>query len=106
MTSLLFTLVIVAAVAAMGMRRRRRSRLRRAAATRAGATAELAIPIRSFTEMDDHLAGRWCHCGGYLERTGEGTRESGTRRYRIARLRCQECDEAVEVYFETSDVVH
>jgi hypothetical protein len=99
-------LAIVAAVIAMALKRRRRMRLRRAAATRAGASAELAIPIRSFTEIDDHLAGRWCHCGGYLERTGEGTREVGGLRYRIARLRCQECDESSEVYFETSEVVH
>jgi hypothetical protein len=103
---ILFTLAIVAAVIAMALKRRRQMRLRRAAATRAGASAELAIPIRSFTEIDDHLAGRWCHCGGYLERTGEGTREVGGLRYRIARLRCQECDDTAEVYFETTEVVH
>jgi hypothetical protein len=105
-TALLFTLAIIAAVIAMALRRRRRTRLRRAAATRPGASADLAIAIRSFSEIDDQLAGRWCHCGGYLERMGEGTREAGGRRYRIARLRCQECDETAEVYFETSEVMH
>lgn len=106
MIGLLFTLIIVAAVVAMGARRLRRARLRRAAATRPGATADLAIAIRAFSEIDDHLAGRWCHCGGFLERMGEGTREGGGHRYRIARLRCQECDDVAEVYFETSEVVH
>lgn len=106
MTAFLFTLAIVAAVVATAIRRARRTRRRRAAATRPGASAELAIAVRSFSEIDDHLAGRWCHCGGRLERTGEGTREAGGRRYRIVRLRCQECDEPAEVYFETSEVAH
>jgi hypothetical protein len=56
--------------------------------------------------MDEHLAGRWCVCGGYLERTGEGTREADGRRYRIARLACQECERLEEVFFDTTDVLH
>jgi len=56
--------------------------------------------------MDDQLARRWCSCGGYLERMGEGTREAGGRRYRVARLRCQECEAVDEVFFDTTDVLH
>jgi hypothetical protein len=104
--SLLLTVALVLAVAAVGRRRLRRTRLRRAAASRAGASPDLAIAIRSFTDIDDALAGRWCHCGGYLERTGEGSRDLGTRRFRIVRLRCQECEEVAEVYFDTTDLVH
>ena len=104
--SLLMTLAIVAAVLAVARRRRRRSRLRRAALGRPGATPDLAIPVRSFTEIDEHLAGRWCHCGGYLERSGEGSRDAGGRRFRVARLRCQECEQGAEVYFDTTDVAH
>jgi hypothetical protein len=106
LTSILFTLVILAAVAAVGTRRLRRARLRRAAATRPGSSLELAIYIRSYGDMDEHLAGRWCFCGGYLERTGEGTREAGARRYRVARLGCQECEAVDEVFFDTTDVLH
>jgi hypothetical protein len=102
----LFTVAIVAAVVAVGMRRLRRTRLRRAARTRPGATAERAIYIRSYGEMDDHLRERWCACGGYLERTGEGTRDSGGRRFRVARLTCQECETVAEVFFDTTDVLH
>jgi len=102
----LFTLAIVAAVAAMGLRRWRRARLRRAATTRAGASTERAIHIRSYAEMDEHLAGRWCHCGGFLERRGEGTRQEGSRRFRVARLACQECETEAEVFFDTTDVLH
>lgn len=104
--SLLMAVAIVAAVVTMARRRGRRSALRRAAQRRAGASPDRAIAVRSFQEIDDHLARRWCHCGGYLERTGEGTREIGGRRFRIARLRCQECEDSAEVFFDTTEVVH
>jgi len=55
--------------------------------------------------MDQHLDQRWCFCGGYLERTGEGTREAGGRRYRVARLCCQECETPEEVFFDTTDLL-
>lgn len=103
---LLFVAAIVAAVAAVGARRYRRQRLRRAARTRAGASAELAIPIRAYGEMDEHLRARWCFCGGYLERSGEGTRDVGGRRFRVARLTCQECETVDEVFFDTTDLLH
>ena len=106
MMVVLFTLAIVAAVVSLGLRRLRRRRLRRAAASRAGSSPERAIHVRSYGEMDGHLAQRWCFCGGYLERTGEGTREIGGRRFRVARLACQECESVEEVFFDTTDVLH
>jgi len=106
LVGLLLTLVLVAAVASVGRRRWHRHALRRAAGRRPGSSPERAIAIRSWNELDDHLGKRWCACGGYLERAGEGTRESGGHRYRIARLRCQECDALDEVYFDTTEVLH
>ena len=103
---LLLGIAVIAAVAAVGRRRWHRARLERAARTRAGASAELAIHIRSFTEMDEHLGRRWCSCGGYLERSGEGTREIGGRRFRVARMTCQECESVEDVFFDTTDVLH
>ena len=106
MTSLLFTLAIVAAVAAVGYRRLRRSRERAAAARAPGASAANAIAIRSFDDMDSVLARLDCvACRGFLDRTGEGSRSVGDRRYRIARLRCLECDEEREVFFDTTDLL-
>src|SRR5258706_543248 len=104
--SLVLTAAIVAAIVALARRLLRRSGLRRAAQTRAGAAPDLAIAIRSFTQIDEHLGGRWCHCGGYLERTREGTRDAGGRRFRVVRLRCQECEDGAEVFFDTTELVH
>jgi hypothetical protein len=106
MTSLLLAVAIVAAVVSLGARRWRRTRLKRAARTRAGSSPEHAIHIRSYGDMDGYLTERWCFCGGYLERLGEGTRELGDRRYRVARLCCQECETADEVFFDTTDMLH
>ena len=106
MTSVLFVVAIAAALAAMGLRRARRVRLRVLAAHREGSAPERAIHVRSYTEIDDHLAARWCACGGHLERMGEGTREAGGRRLRVARFRCQECERLDEVFFDTTDVLH
>ncbi len=106
MTTVLFVAAIAAALVARGARRWRRTRLRRAARTRPGATAELAIHIRSYADMDEHLARRWCACGGYLEHRGEGTREIAGRRFRIAHLVCQECEAPDEVFFDTTDLLH
>jgi len=103
---LLLAVAIVAAVAAVGLRRLRRARLRHAARSRAGASIERAFHVRSFGEMDEHLGRRWCVCGGYLERSGEGTREIGGRRYRVARMTCQECEAVEEVFFDTTDMLH
>ena len=106
-TGLLIGAAVLAAVIAVGVRRWRRIRLRRAAADRLGSSPARAIAIRTYGEMDPHLASRWCvTCGGYLERSGEGTREADGRRFRIARLRCQECERVEQVFFDTTDVLH
>jgi len=97
---------IVAAVVAVVLRRWRRVRLRRAGRARPGGSTGNPIWVRSYAEIDQHLAGRWCDCGGYLERQGEGTREAEGRRFRIARLACQECEHVTEVVFDTTDVLH
>lgn len=106
MLQLLLVAALLAAIGAMAGRRLRRGRLRRAAVSRAGNQLETAIMVARFDEIDEHLRGRWCHCGGYLERCGEGTRETDGRRYRTARLRCQECEEEARVFFDTTDVLH
>ena len=100
------TLALLAALVAVGARRWQRARLRRAARTRLGVSPERAIHVRSFSEIDEHLGRRWCACGGFLERSGEGTRDVEGRRYRVARLTCQECEATDEVFFDTTDVLH
>jgi hypothetical protein len=102
MITILFVLAIVAAVGAMGAKRLRRARARRAASQGPGSSADQAIPIRSFEEMDAALRRVPCLCGAFFSLAGEGTREAGGRRLRVARLRCDDCDESREVFFDTT----
>jgi len=106
MTTLLFVAAIIAAATSIGYRRWQRVRLRRASRRRLGASPGRAILVRSYSDIDRQLAGRWCHCGGYLERAGEGTREQGGRRYRVASLRCQECEARHQVFFDVTEMLH
>ena len=92
---------------AVGVRRWSRLRLQWAALDRPGSSPARAIAIRTYGEIDAHLSSRWCAtCGGYLERGGEGTREADGRRFRVVRLRCQECERVEQVFFDTTDVLH
>ena len=102
---LLLTLALVAAIAALARRRLRRSRLRADLATRPGGSFANPIPVRSFDEMDLHL-GEWpCPCGARPQPAGEGSREIDGRRFRVARLHCETCEEDFFVYFDTTDLL-
>jgi len=85
-----------------GLARRARARVR----TGPGSSLETAILIRSFEQIDAAVRDRRCHCGERLRQTGEGAREVGGRRYRLARLACDECEEVTAVYFDVTDVLH
>jgi hypothetical protein len=103
--NLLFVLAIAAAVGALAIRRLRRRRLRTLAAQRPGAHPGNALAIRTFDEMDLHLRGRLCACGGTMELAGEGSRDLDERRFRVARLVCDECEESEVVFFDTTDLL-
>ena len=105
MTTILFALAIIAAVGALGLKRLRKARARRAVERGPGSSPEQAIPIRSFDEMDTLLERRRCLCGAFFSLSGEGTREDGHRRLRVARLRCDECEESRELYFDTTSLL-
>jgi len=102
---LLLLLALVAAIAAVAARRVGRSRRRTALLTRPGASLLSPLAIRSFDEMDAHL-GEWtCVCGARPRLAGEGSREIDGRRFRVARLRCEACEEDWFVYFDTTDLL-
>jgi hypothetical protein len=104
-TGLLIAVALVAALVATGARRWRRRRLTHVVRTGPGSSPEAAIPVRSYGEMDAHLARR-CLCGGTLEPLGEGTRELSGRRLRVARLRCRECERVEALFFDTTGILH
>jgi hypothetical protein len=102
---LFLVIALVAAVAAFGAKRMGRSRRRSALFTRPGASLASPLAIRSFDEMDAHLAEWLCVCGARPRVAGEGSREIDARRFRVARLRCDACEEDWFVYFDTTDLL-
>jgi hypothetical protein len=104
--SLLLAIAVVAAVLAVATRRLGLAGRQRLAREGPGSSEERSIPVRSFSEMDASLDVRVCPCGGHYDRTGEGTRDAGGRRYRVARLVCRTCERRLEVFFDTTDVLH
>jgi len=105
MITTLFVIAIVAAVWAVARKRWTKARVRQESLQGPGTSPEEAIPIRSFEEMDAALRFRHCHCGAYLRLAGEGSRESGARRLRVARMMCDDCEESREVFFETTSLL-
>jgi hypothetical protein len=105
-TALLFASVALLAASVWLWRGARARAVRRRLREGPGTAIERAIPVRSFEEIDQAVARRRCHCGDRLRPTGEGTRQDGDRRYRFARLVCDECEEASVLYFDVSEIRH
>ena len=106
MISLLLALAVIAAGVALATRRLSLAARRRLVREGPGSSPDRSIQVRSFAEMDTALDARACPCGGRYDRTGEGTRQSAGRRYRVARLVCRACEAGQEVFFDTTDVLH
>jgi hypothetical protein len=104
--SLLLAAAVIVAVVAVATRRLSLATRRRLVREGPGSSEEHSIAVRSFADMDASLDARVCPCGGDFDRTGEGSREAGGRRYRVARLVCRTCEQGLEVFFDTTDVLH
>jgi len=104
--SLLLAAAVIVAVVALATRRLSLATRRRLVREGPGSSEEHSIAVRSFADMDASLDARVCPCGGDYDRTGEGSREAGGRRYRVARLVCRTCEQGLEVFFDTTDVLH
>ena len=105
MTSLLLAVAVIVAVTAVARRRLWLAARRRRVREGPGASPDRGIPVRSFADMDAALDRRACPCGGQYSRAGEGTREADGRRYRVARLVCDACEDGQEVFFDTTDLL-
>jgi hypothetical protein len=93
---LLALLVALAVWTARGLKRRwAKARSARARAQTPGFSADNPIVLRSSGQLDEALAAARCECGGRLKSLGETTRLG----LRVARGRCVECDEDVDLYF-------
>ena len=103
MIGFLLGLAVLAAVVAVGVRRWQRVR---AARHRPGATIHRPVTVRSFDEIDAALQGHHCWCGGFFVLSGETSRTIGDRRFRVARLICNQCERDELMYFDVTAVFH
>lgn len=103
MTGLFLGLAVIIAVAAVGIRRWQKSRTAR---RRPGATVQRALSVTRFDEIDALIEGRLCRCGAPLHSAGEASRVWGSRRFRVVRLLCRECEREEMLYFDVTRVFH
>lgn len=93
-------LVLVVALSAWGLKKGRawweRHRRIRARATTPGSSADLPLVVRRPGQLEAALDELRCAaCGGRVRSLGETPRLG----LRVARARCVDCDEDVELYF-------
>lgn len=100
MGSLLGLVALVAAIV-VGLRLMRRRAVDRA---QPGRSADRAIAIRDYGEIDIAVRLQRCACGGPYALRGEGPDASGG--VRVAHLECQRCEREAWVYFDVSQVLH
>jgi len=70
---------------------------------RPGASADTAIPIRNYAEIDSLIDAGRCACGGRFATLGEGPVASGAP-IRFSRLECRECGRETTIYFHLGGV--
>ncbi len=103
MTSLLFALAILAAVAVVG---RRKWHAYAAERRRPGSRVETAIPVTDFRDIDLTIASQRCFCGGSFENLGEGPAGDVQHPLRVVHLECRRCERRCRTYFDMSTLRH
>ena len=95
----LLLLALLVALAVWGFRKVRASLkvtvARRARASTPGSSPDNPLVLASHQVLEHAQAAARCTCGGRLLRLGETSRHG----LRVARGRCVECDEDVDLYF-------
>jgi hypothetical protein len=103
---LALTLALIIALSVAGYRLVRRLRLARRLAALPGATADNAMPVASFDQIDQEIARRRCVCGGRYDNHGESSSERHSARLRVASLECRMCERRTRLYFDVSNLYH
>lgn len=98
--------IAIALLAAIGALLRKRLLARREERMRPGATADTAIVVRRFDELDREVARQTCRCGGPLRVLGEGSPPSGGRRLRVLTLGCDDCGGERRTFFDVTAAFH
>ncbi len=102
----ILSIALLIAVAAYAWKKLRAVKLDRAIAALPGGSAESAVEVQTFSEIDEHMARRHCPCGGGLELKGERSERREPRVLRIVRAECRLCERRRLVFFDVSRLYH
>jgi len=94
---------VLAAVLAVALRHLRRRREDRA---RPGATADNALPVARFDEIDAAVGVERCRCNGRFRVIGEGSQQRGHVRLRVVQLECDDCGAERRIHFDVTAIFH
>ncbi len=106
MTGLALGFALLLALAASAWRLQRRVRRTRRLRALPGGSAETALPVDSFDDIDEHVRHRDCLCGGALYGVGERSERSEATLLRVVHVECRRCEDRSWVYFDVSRVYH
>ncbi len=106
MTGLLIGLALIIALAVTGWRATRRLRLRARLQALPGGSAETAMVVSSFADIEEEIRRRRCHCGGRYDAYGEGSREAAGKRLRAVHVVGRFCEKQSSIHFDVSRLFH
>jgi hypothetical protein len=103
MTDFLLAFALLLAVAAVAWRFWRRRTAERALP---GRSAETAIRVDDYSDIDATVHLETCPCGGRFVLRGEGPVRGCTTSLRMTRIECRRCARARVLYFDLRTVRH
>lgn len=95
----LFSAAIGTVLVAWTVRRARASAERRALAAQPARSADTALRVERFDEIDRAVRKARCRCGGGLNVLSEGSRELEGEHLRVVHCECLRCEEEQDLFF-------
>jgi len=100
MTSLLFVLFILLAVAFMATKELQKKSKKHRFEKDEGNHPDRPLKIDRFNQMDTHLQNSRCPCGGRWMMRSEGSKSSSNTRLRVVHAECTRCESETDFFFD------
>lgn len=103
---IILTIVLIVSVGFMAARTWSRKRGRVVWNAEPGRSADTALEVVRFDEMDRVVRGEHCECGGDLTVVSEGSQNVDGQQVRVIRADCRECGQDLYFFFRIRTVLH